>query len=196
VKSPEPRVDPSANVHPSVKIWAGSQIRESASISEGTSIGQYVYVGPGVTVGKNCKIQNHALIYEPAQIGDGVFIGPGTIFTNDLQPRAVLPDGTPKTESDWKRVGVIINDGASIGAGAVCVAPVTLGDWCMVAAGAVVSESVAPYALVAGVPARQIGWVGEAGAKLEARSDGRLLCPSSGRLYELTNDGLSPITNQ
>ncbi len=182
-----------AHVDVGAVIWNGTCIREGASVSAGTSIGRNAYLGPGVKIGKNCKIQNGALIYEPTTIGDGVFIGPSAIFTNDQYPRAILPDGTPKTEADWRKVGVTVNEGASVGAGAICVAPLILGRWCMIAAGSVVTNDVPPFALVAGVPARQIGWVGKYGAKLTETAEGFFVCPESGESYELTQEGLKPI---
>ena len=172
-------VDPLAEVDASVVAWQGTHIREHAKVGAGTSLGQYVYVGPGAVVGSNCKIQNGAMIYEPAIVGDGVFIGPHVILTNDMHPRAITPEGKPKTASDWSPVGVVIEYGASIGAGAVCVAPVTIGSWATVAAGAVVVNDVPSHALVGGVPARRLGWVGRAGAPLQLR-DNVWYCPLTG----------------
>ncbi|GAB6985380.1 hypothetical protein JCM10369A_19040 [Nocardioides pyridinolyticus] len=110
------------------------------------------YIGSGVRVGENCKSQNYALVYEPAELADGVFVGPAAVLTNDTYPRAVTPEGDLKSAADWQPVGVTVERGASIGARAVCVAPVRIGAWATVAAGAVVTTDVAPYALVAGVP--------------------------------------------
>ena len=171
------------------RIWNNAQIRTNATIGDNCIIGKDVYIGPGVSVGHNCKIQNSALVYEPAEIGFGVFIGPGVVFTNDQYPRAINPDLTLKSASDWKPVGVTVFDGASIGAGAICVAPVKIGSWALVAAGAVVTTDVANYALVAGVPAKQIGWVGKSGYKLE-ESHGKFTCPSSGATYKLIDGQL------
>src|SRR5919112_2621620 len=117
-------------------------------------------------MGVNCKIQNHALVYEPAELADGVFVGPAVVFTNDHHPRAVDPEGALKRASDWEPVGVTVAEGASIGARAVCVAPVTIGRWALVAAGAVVTEDVPDHALVMGNPGRQVGWVGFTGRRL------------------------------
>lgn len=142
-----------------VKVWHHAHVRKGARIGDNTIVGKGAYVGSDVTVGKNCKIQNYALIYEPAVLHDGVFIGPGVILTNDHFPRAVNQDMTQKSASDWKAVGVEIEEGASIGAGAICVAPVKIGRWAVIAAGAVVTKDVAPFALVVGVPARQVGEV-------------------------------------
>ena len=127
-------------------------MREGARVGEDCIIGRGAYVGPGVVVGDRCKIQNHALLYEPAVLEDGVFVGPAVVFTNDYFPRAVTPEGLLKSADDWHAVGVTVRTGASIGARAVCIAPVTIGAWAMVAAGAVVTSDVAPFALVVGRP--------------------------------------------
>ena len=113
-----------------------------------------VYVGPGVVIGRNCKIQNYALIYDPAEIGEGVFIGPGAILTNDKNPSALSSDGEVKQSEDWTASKVIVGEGASLGAGSICVAPVSVGAHSMVGAGAVVTRDVPPHSLVVGVPAR------------------------------------------
>jgi acetyltransferase-like isoleucine patch superfamily enzyme len=134
-------------------------------------------------MGDHCKLQNHALVYEPAVLEDGVFVGPAAVFTNDHYPRAVNPDGSLKSAHDWRPVGVRVRTGASVGARAVCVAPVTVGRWAMVAAGSVVVHDVPDFALVAGVPARRIRWVGHAGVPLEPAGDGLWRCPVTGRDY-------------
>lgn len=164
-------------------VWHLAQIREGAVTGENCIIGRGAYIGEGVEMGDNCKVQNYALLYEPAKLGDGVFIGPAAVLTNDLYPRAINPDGSLKSVSDWNHVGVTLGTGASVGARAVCVAPLTVGEWATVAAGAVVTKNVAPHALVAGVPARQIGWVGHAGAKLEGVGEGRWRCPMTADVY-------------
>ena len=129
-------------------------------------MGRGAYIGTGVQIGDNCKVQNYALVYEPATLGNGVFIGPAVVLTNDHLPARGQPRRLPKSAHDWTPVGVTIDDGASIGARAVCVAPVTVGRWATVAAGAVVTKDVPAFALVAGVPARRLGWVGQAGRPL------------------------------
>ena len=192
-------VHPTAKVHPSAVlgsgtvIWAWSQVRENAVIGAQTSIGQGCYVGPGVRVGARCKIQNSALIYEPAVLGDGVFIGPGVVLTNDRFPRAVNTDGSPKTAGDWEPVGVTISQGASVGARAVLIGPLSIGAWATVGAGAVVSRDVKSFSLVAGNPGRHIGWVGRAGVRLLERGDS-WVCPTSGDVYSEKDGELDPVS--
>jgi UDP-2-acetamido-3-amino-2,3-dideoxy-glucuronate N-acetyltransferase len=185
-------LDSSAKVGSGTRIWHNSQIRDQVKIGSDCVIGRNVYIGTGVLIGDNCKIQNNALIYEPALIGDGVFIGPGAILTNDQYPRAVNPDLTPKSASDWDSVGVSIREGASIGAGAICVAPIEIGRWALVAAGSVVTKDVPDFALVGGVPARQIGWVGKFGIRL-IEQDSLLVCPVSHEEYELIGPTLREL---
>ncbi|MGW5051002.1 acyltransferase [Actinokineospora sp. NPDC004072] len=181
-----------AEIGEGAKVWHLAQVRENARIGAGSIIGRGAYIGPAVRLGDNCKVQNHALVYEPAELAAGVFIGPAAVLTNDTYPRAVNPDGSLKSASDWEPVGVTIAEGASIGARAVCIAPVRIGAWATVAAGAVVTKDVPDFALVAGVPARRIGWVGKAGAPLRAE-DGRWVCPLTGAEYTEVDGELSPI---
>ncbi len=173
-----------AQVGDGSSVWHLAQVRERAVLGRGCIVGRGAYVGTGVRMGDHCKVQNYALVYEPAVLGEGVFIGPAVVLTNDTFPRAINPDGSPKSASDWDAVGVTIGDGASVGARAVCVAPVRIGAWAMVAAGAVVTRDVPDHALVVGVPARQVGWVGHAGTPLEESGDGRWSCPASRATYE------------
>ena len=172
-------------------MWHLAQIREHAVVGRDCVIGRGVYVGAGVRIGDACKLQNYALIYEPAELADGVFVGPAVVFTNDHHPRAITPDGLPKGVADWQPVGVRVGRGASIGAGAVCVAPVTVGVWALVAAGAVVTKDVPAYALVAGAPAQRIGWVGRAGVQLQLEGSA-WRCPKTGETYREQDGGLQP----
>jgi UDP-2-acetamido-3-amino-2,3-dideoxy-glucuronate N-acetyltransferase len=180
--APSADVAASARIGDGTSIWHLAQVRENAELGEGCVIGRGAYIGSGVRLGKYCKVQNYALVYEPADLADGVFIGPAAVLTNDTYPRAVNPDLSLKSASDWQAVGVTIHEGAAIGARAVCVAPVTIGRWATVAAGAVVTKDVPDFALVVGVPARRVGWVGKAGVPLEPDGDG-WRCPRTGARY-------------
>ncbi|MEV7277881.1 acyltransferase [Streptomyces sp. NPDC093111] len=183
---PTAQVDEKAVVGAGSSVWELAQIREDATLGENCVVGRGAYVGPGVTIGDNCKLQNYALVYEPAVLGDGVFIGPSVVLTNDHNPRAVDPDGRLKRGGDWEPVAVRIGDGAAVGARSVCVAPVTIGRWALVAAGSVVTADVPDFALVMGVPARRAGWVGKAGVRLaeEPGTPGLWRCPETGERYE------------
>jgi len=183
-------VEDSVSIGTNVKIWHHAHIRSNVDLGINVIIGSNVYIGSGVSIGDNSKIQNNALIYEPAQIGNGVFIGPGVIFTNDHNPRAINSDNTQKSTSDWNKAGVVVGEGASIGAGAICVGPIEIGKWALVGAGAVVIEDVPNYALMLGVPARQIGWVGKDGVKLIEQSSKVFRCPVSKKLYRLEGSNL------
>jgi len=165
--APSADVSDQAILGEGTKIWHLAQVREQANLGANCIVGRGAYVGTGVQIGENTKIQNYALVYEPAKLGKGVFIGPAVVLTNDTYPRSVSPDGSLKSAHDWTPVGVTIEDGASIGARAVCVAPLTVGRWATVAAGAVVTNNVPQYALVRGVPARLAGYVCSCGHPLE-----------------------------
>jgi UDP-3-O-[3-hydroxymyristoyl] glucosamine N-acyltransferase len=192
--APSADVDERAQIGDGSAVWHLAQVREGAVLGRSCIVGRGAYIGSGVVMGDNCKVQNHALVYEPARLGHGVFVGPAVVFTNDHFPRAVTPDGGLKSASDWEPVGVTVGEGASIGARAVCVAPVTVGRWAMVAAGAVVVKDVPDFALVAGVPARRLRWVGRAGVPLEPvgeTPEGRIWrCPQEGTRYQELRDEL------
>ncbi len=181
------QIHSTAVVGKETKIWENSKIRENSVIGSNCNLGRNVYIGPGVKIGDKVKIQNNAHIYEPADIKNGVLIGPGVIFTNDLYPRALNEDGSIKNENNWTKNGVEVSSGASVGAGSNCVAPVKIGAWSMIAAGSVVVKDVPNFALVAGIPAKQIGWVGKSGEKLIKEDEEIYRCPKTGSKYKLVN---------
>ena len=173
----EPKIHPTADVSreakigPGSSIWHWAQIREGAHIGENCVIGKDVYVDSDVRIGNDCKVENFATIYRGVTIGNRVFVGPHVCFTNDLYPRAVSPD--------WHLVETKVQDGASVGANASIVCGVTIGRNAMVAAGAVVTKDVPPHGLVAGVPAKLIGWVCECGRPL----DRNMQCAHDGKRF-------------
>lgn len=185
-------VDESAFIGEGSSVWHLAQVREHARLGRDCIVGRGAYIGSGVEMGDHCKVQNYALVYEPAKLAAGVFIGPAVVLTNDHNPRAVNPDGSQKSANDWEPVGVTVDEGAAIGARAVCVAPVRIGAWATVAAGAVVTHDVPSFALVAGVPARRIGWVGRAGERLVPveGEPGTWSCPQTGTRYREVSDNL------
>lgn len=164
------------------KIWFFCHIQSGARIGSNCSFGQNVNVSNNVKIGDGCKIQNNVSLYEGVELEDYVFCGPSMVFTNDLTPRAKYPKGS----AGYKKT--ILHTGASIGANATIVCGHEIGKWAMVAAGAVVTKDVPNYALVAGIPAKQISWVCECGERLKDS----LTC-SCGRKYKYTDTGIEEI---
>jgi acetyltransferase-like isoleucine patch superfamily enzyme len=183
----------SAQIGAGSRIWHLAQVGDDAVVGRACVVGRGAYIGPGVVVGDHVKIQNYALVYQPATLEDGVFVGPAAVLTNDLNPRAVEADGSPKSAAGWAPVAVHVKEGASLGARSVCVAPVTIGRWAMVGAGAVVVADVPDFALVVGVPARRVGWVGRAGFGLRRRDDETWQCEKTGERYVETEGSLHEI---
>ncbi len=188
---PTADVDERAELGVGTRVWHLAQIRENARIGRGCIIGRGAYVGPGVVLGDRVKLQNYALVYEPARLEDAVFIGPSAVLTNDVYPRSVGVTGQLKRPADWAAEGVVVREGASVGARAVILAGVEIGRWALIAAGAVVTRDVPDFGLVAGVPARRIGWVGRAGVTLAPDGDSRWRCPETGVLFSETDGTLA-----
>ena len=186
-------VSDSAELGPGTTVWHLAQIREDARLGSECIVGRGAYVGPGVVIGDQVKLQNYALVYEPARLEDQVFIGPAVILTNDVFPRATDISGKLKRPADWEALGVVIRHGASVGARAVVLPGVVVGRWALVAAGAVVTRDVPDFGLVAGSPARRIGWVGRAGARLAADGTGQWRCPQTGEQYREADGALTPL---
>lgn len=150
-----------------VKIWHFTQIMDGAKIGDGTIIGKNVFVDSNVQIGKNCKIQNNVSVFHGVTLDDGVFVGPHVCFTNDMYPRAVNPDMTLKSASDWKVSETYVAKGASIGGNSTIRCGIKIGEWAMIGAGSVVTKDVPAYGLVVGNPARLIGSVDEKGVPKE-----------------------------
>lgn len=185
-------VDDSADIGVGTHIWHLAQVRERAKVGAGCIIGRGAYVGPGVVIGDNVKLQNYALVYEPARLEDGVFIGPAAVLANDMFPRSVDVGGKLKRAEDWHAKGVVVREGASIGARAVVVPGRLIGRYALVAAGAVVTRDVLDFSLVVGVPARHVGWVGRSGRRLADEGDGTWRDPETGEQYRELDGKVMP----
>lgn len=201
-------IDPTARVHstadleadvsvgPRTSIWHRAQVRRGAAIGAECIIGRDVFIDEGVSLGDRVKVQNAALVYHGVTVDDGVFIGPNAILTNDRFPRSIRADGELARAEDWVVTPIHLHTGASIGAGAVVVAGNDVGRFATVGAGAVVTRSVPDHALVAGNPARRIGWVCACGRRLvdadgiavPAKHAGSGDCPGCGARYRIAGD--------
>jgi acetyltransferase-like isoleucine patch superfamily enzyme len=199
VIDPTARVQASADlesgvsVGPRTSIWNRAVLRNGASVGADCVIGRDAFIDEGVRLGDKVKVQNGALVYHGVNVGNGVFIGPGAILTNDRYPRAITPTGELARGDDWTVSPIELADGCSIGAGAVVVAGTSIGRFATVGAGAIVTRDVPDYALVAGNPARRLGWVCACGTRLTDKSGKNasatpapgepLKCARCGRLF-------------
>lgn len=179
-------VDRGAQLGDDTHVWHFAHVCAGARIGAACSLGQNVFVGNDVSIGNGVKIQNNVSIYDAVTLEDDVFCGPSMVFTNVYNPRAAVP-----RKHEYRRT--LVRRGATIGANATVVCGVTIGQYAFVAAGAVVNRDVAPHALVAGVPARQIGWVSRSGDRLALplRGNGAARCPLSGESYILQDGACS-----
>ena len=201
-------IDPTARIHPTAdleanvtvgarsSIWHHAQVRIGATIGAECIIGRDVFIDEGVTLGNRVKVQNLALVYHGVTVEDGVFIGPNAILTNDRYPRAITADGELARADDWVVSPIVLRAGSSIGAGAVVVAGTEVGRFATVGAGSVVTRNVPDHALVAGSPARRLGWVcgcgqrlvDAAGAQVKANFEGAATCPRCPSTYAISGD--------
>lgn len=178
-------IDKGAKIGSGSKIWHFSHVMGTAEIGENCVLGQNVFVGNKVKLGNNVKVQNNVSAYEGVICEDDVFLGPSMVFTNVINPRS-----TVERKNEFKPTRV--KKGVSIGANATIVCGVTLGEYCFIGAGAVITKDVKPYALMVGVPAKQKGWVSRSGAIL----NDNLKCPETGETYKLEGDFLKLKDNE
>lgn len=179
-------VDEGAHIDQGTKIWHFSHIMPNCKIGERCNIGQNVVISPGVVLGSNVKIQNNVSIYEGVSCDDDVFLGPSMVFTNVSNPRSAVNRRGQYTKTH-------VGKGASIGANATIVCGHDIGAYAFIGAGAVVTKTVLPYALVVGNPARQIGWVSEYGHRLHFDKSNRAICPESSQEYQLQENQIQRI---
>jgi len=177
-------VDDNCVIGEGTKIWHFSHIQSGSKIGKKCVFGQNVNVGNNVSIGDYCKVQNNVSIYEGVTLEDYVFCGPSMVFTNILDPKCKYPQVGAQYY-----VKTLVKEGASIGANATIVCGITLGKHCLIGAGSVVTKDVPDYALVVGVPGKILGWVSEAGKRLEFNKDGIAFCEKSKKKYQL-KDGL------
>ncbi|HEX4886809.1 MAG TPA: acyltransferase [Luteibaculaceae bacterium] len=181
-------IDEPCQIGAGTKIWHFSHLMAHCVLGENCNLGQNVVVSPHVQLGRNVKVQNNVSLYTGVICEDDVFIGPSAVFTNILNPRSAIVRRDQYLETRVRR-------GASIGANATILCGVELGAFCLIGAGAVVTQSVLPYALVVGNPGRQVGWVSEYGHRLDFNDQGLAVCPESGEQYELREGRLVKIAN-
>ena len=178
-------VDHGATIGDGSRVWHFVHVCSGAKIGSGVSLGQNVFIGNKVTIGDRCKIQNNVSVYDNVHLDDGVFCGPSMVFTNVYNPRALVERKDEYRDTSVKK-------GVTLGANCTVVCGVTIGEYAFVAAGAVVHKDVKPYALMVGVPARQIGWMSQFGERIELplKGSGEFECPHTGHLYILKGSKL------
>jgi UDP-2-acetamido-3-amino-2,3-dideoxy-glucuronate N-acetyltransferase len=173
-------VDEGAVIGSNTKIWHFCHIMKGTEIGPDCSLGQNVFVAPKTRIGRNCKVQNNVSIYELVECEDDVFLGPSMVFTNVINPRSHV-------SRKHEYLKTLVKKGASVGANATIVCGSTLGEYCFVGAGSVVTKDVPAYALVVGVPSRIIGWMSAHGERLTFGPDKIAVCPGSGERYKLVD---------
>jgi UDP-2-acetamido-3-amino-2,3-dideoxy-glucuronate N-acetyltransferase len=187
---PTAEVSSEAVIGEGTSIWHHCQIRPHAHLGQNCNIGKGVYVDSDVQIGNNVKIQNYVSVYHGVTVEDGVFIGPHVCFTNDMRPRAINPDGSPKAADDWTVSNTLIKRGAALGANSTIRCGITIGDWAMVGSGSVVTRDVPANGLVYGNPARLHGFVCYCGTKLAKDSQNGdsvvARCPECGATHEIS----------
>lgn len=176
-------IDDGCVIGEGTKIWHFSHVMPNCSIGEGCNLGQNVVVSPSVVLGKNVKVQNNVSIYTGVICEDDVFLGPSMVFTNVINPRSAV-----NRKNEFKQT--LVKKGASIGANATIICGITIGEYALIGAGAVVTKDVPAFALVVGNPSKPIGWVSKNGHRLNFDENGRAFCPETSENYILTENGL------
>lgn len=177
---PSAIVDEGAQIGEGSRVWHFAHVCSGARIGKGVSLGQNVFVGNKVLIGDNCKIQNNVSVYDNVTLEEGVFCGPSMVFTNVYNPRSLI-----ERKSEYRNT--LVKKGATLGANCTIVCGTTVGEFAFIGAGAVVNKDVKAYALMAGVPAKQIGWMSEYGEQipLPILGEGQYICPHTGHIYIL-----------
>jgi UDP-2-acetamido-3-amino-2,3-dideoxy-glucuronate N-acetyltransferase len=183
---PSAIVDEGAQIGDGSRVWHFVHVCSGARIGQGVSLGQNVFVGNQVSIGDRCKVQNNVSVYDNVTLEEGVFCGPSMVFTNVHNPRALI-----ERKNEYRNT--LVKKGATLGANCTVVCGVTIGEYAFVGAGAVVNKDVKPYALMVGVPARQVGWMSQFGEQipLPLQGQGDYTCPHTGQSFALHGDDLS-----
>lgn len=188
---PSAIVDPGAQIGDGSRVWHFAHVCGGAKIGRNVSLGQNVFVGNRVSIGHDCKIQNNVSVYDNVTLEDGVFCGPSMVFTNVYNPRSFV-----ERKNEYR--DTLVQRGATLGANCTIVCGVTVGKFAFVGAGAVINRNVPDYALVVGVPGKQIGWMSEFGEQLPLplRGSGEAICTHTGAIYRLQDNQLTKLESQ
>ena len=183
---PSAIIDEGAQIGDGSRVWHFVHVCSGATIGKGVSLGQNVFVGNKVVIGDKCKIQNNVSVYDNVTLEEGVFCGPSMVFTNVYNPRSLV-----ERKSEYR--DTLVKKGATLGANCTIVCGTTIGEYAFVGAGAVINKDVKPYALMVGVPAKQIGWMSEYGEQIDLpiEGSGMYVCPYTKKTYLLVGDRLS-----
>ncbi|WBL64814.1 acyltransferase [Thauera sp. WB-2] len=183
---PSAIVDEGAQIGEGSRVWHFAHVCAGARIGKGVSLGQNVFVGNKVVIGDKCKVQNNVSVYDNVTLEEGVFCGPSMVFTNVYNPRSLI-----ERKSEYR--DTLVKRGATLGANCTIVCGTTIGEFAFIGAGAVINKDVKPYALMVGVPARQVGWMSEHGEQipLPVKGKGEYICPHAGTRYALDGDTLT-----
>jgi UDP-2-acetamido-3-amino-2,3-dideoxy-glucuronate N-acetyltransferase len=187
---PSAIVDEGAQIGEGSRVWHFAHVCGGAHIGKGVSLGQNVFVGNKVSIGDHCKIQNNVSVYDNVTLEDGVFCGPSMVFTNVYNPRSLI-----ERKNEYR--DTLVKKGATLGANCTIVCGTTIGEYAFIGAGAVINKDVPAYALMVGVPAKQIGWMSQYGEQLDLplQGNGQATCPVTGTRYILQNGQIVSVEN-